>query len=456
MKAFLNNLILKILTLAIGRDISVVATLTTSIFPKTSVEIIRDIQVTVPRAIEEPIVPGAGFSRMFQIWLENANFETAAGNKDMRWLAGQGVLLENYYAVTHPSEPNYIAAVGGDTFGLQNDRYHRIPANISTVIELLDTKQIPWAEYQEDFSYSDVQGANGEGYVRKHDPLSSYDIISNNATRMARIKNFTNFEQDLTSKNLPQWAFFTPNIRNDGHDTGLAFAGRWLHKWLGPLLKNDYFMNGTLIVVTFDEAKQGDIPNKVFTVLLGGAVDPSLRGTTDKMYYNHYSMLSTVSVNWDLPSLGRWDCDANVFSVLANKVGYNNTDIAYQGLSWNVSYPGPLNDVQDLPGWWPRPDTEAKCATGRGVLESVKSVWGTSRGSYNYTNVYPYNNKYHATKGGIPAIGVNDVSSSINPPNATQSQTGSTGGSKNGGSLTKTAPVSLALLLLNIVITALS
>ncbi|KAG7408973.1 Acid phosphatase [Fusarium oxysporum f. sp. raphani] len=393
---------------------------------------------------------------MFQIWLENVNFETAAGNKDMRWLAGQGILLENYYAVSHPSQPNYVAAVGGDTFGLQNDRYHSIPANVSTVIELLDTKQISWTEYQENFSQSDDQGANGDGYVSKHNPLSSYDIISSNATRMARVKNFTDFEQDLAGKNLPQWAFFTPNIRDDGHDTGLAFAGRWLHEWLGPLMDDEYFMNGTLIVVTFDEAKMDDIPNKVFTVLLGGAVHPSLHGTTDSMYYNHYSMLSTVSVNWDLPSLGRWDCDANVFSVLANKVGYKNTDISYQGLSWNVSYPGPLNDVQELPGWWPRPDTEAKCASGRGVLGSVKSVWGRSGGSYNYTNVYPYDNNYQATKGRVPAVGVNDASSSISPSNAAPSQTGSASGSKNSGSLTKTVPVSLAPLLLGIAIAALS
>lgn len=373
----------------------------------------------------------------------------------MHWLAEQGVLLENYYAVTHPSEPNYIAAVGGDTFGLQNDRYHRIPANISTVIELLDTKNIPWAEYQEDFSYRDAPGASRDGYVRKHDPLSSYDIISNNPTRMARIKNFTNFEQDLAGRNLPQWAFFTPNIRNDGHDTGLAFAGRWLHEWLGPLLENEYFVNKTLIVVTFDEAKQHDIPNKVFTVLLGGAVHPSLHGTTDSMYYNHYSMLSTVSVNWGLPSLGRWDCDANVFSILANKVGYKNTNISYEDLLWNVSYPGPLNDVQELPGWWPRPDTEAKCAAGRGVLGSVKSVWGTSGGSYNYTNVYPYDNNYPATKGNIRVVGVNDDASSINPSNAAPTQTGPTSGSKKCGSLPKTTPISLALLVSGIVITTL-
>ncbi|KAH7231129.1 phosphoesterase family-domain-containing protein [Fusarium tricinctum] len=431
MKTFLNTLILTIFTLAIRRDIAVVGKPTTSIFLKPSVETIGDIQATIPRAIEESNVPGVGFSRMFQIWLENVNFDTAAGNKDMRWLADKGVLLENYYAVAHPSQPNYVAAMGGDTFGLQNDRYHRIPANVSTVIELLDTKQISWAEYQENFSYSDVQGANGDGYVSRHNPLSSYDIISSNATRMARIKNFTNFEQDLAGRNLPQWAFFTPNIRDDGHDTGLAFAGRWLRNWLGPLMENEYFMNKTLIVVTFDEAKQHDIPNKVFTVLLGGAVHPSLHGTTDGMYYNHYSMLSTVSVNWDLPSLGRWDCDANVFSVLANKVGYKNTDISYQGLSW-------------------------KCAARRGVLGSVKSVWGKSGGSYNYTNVYPYDNNYQATKGCIPAVGVNDASSSISPSNAAPSQTDCAGGSKNSGSLTKTVPVSLAPLLLGIAIAALS
>ncbi|KAF4333691.1 acid phosphatase [Fusarium beomiforme] len=441
MKTFLSTLTLEILTLAILRNIAVVGKPTTSIFLKPSVETTEDIQATIPRAIEESSVPGVGFSRIFQIWLENVNFETAAVNKDMRWLADQGILLDNYYA--------------GDTFGLQNDGYHPIPANISTVIELLDTKQISWAEYQENFSYSDAQGANGDGYVSKHNPLSSYDVISRNATRMARIKNFTSFEQDLAGRNLPQWAFFTPNIRDDGHDTGLAFAGRWLHEWLGPLMENEYFMNRTLIVVTFDEAKQHDIPNKVFTVLLGGAIHPSLHGTTDSMYYNHYSTLSTVSVNWDLPSLGRWDCDANVFSVLANKVGYKNTDISYQGLSWSVSYPGPLNDAQELPGWWPKPDTEAKCAAGRGVLGSVKSVWGRSGGSYNYTNVYPYDDSYQATKGNIPVVGVNDASSSISPSNAAPSQTGSAG-SKNSGSLMKTVPVFLALLLLGITIAALS
>lgn len=80
MKTFPNNLILKILTLAISRDLAVVGIPPNSIFLKPSVGTIGDIQATVPRAIEESSVLGVGFSRMFQIWLENANFEVCASS----------------------------------------------------------------------------------------------------------------------------------------------------------------------------------------------------------------------------------------------------------------------------------------------------------------------------------------------------------------------------------------
>jgi len=43
-------------------------------------------------------------------------------------LAKQGVTMNNYYAVTHPSEPNYVAAVGGDYFGMADDAFYAIPS----------------------------------------------------------------------------------------------------------------------------------------------------------------------------------------------------------------------------------------------------------------------------------------------------------------------------------------
>lgn len=339
------------------------------------------------------------------------------------------------HAASHPSEPNYIATVGGDNFGLENDGNHSIPSRIATVVDLLDSKGISWAEYLEDYQGGSApsQGASG-GYVRKHDPLSSYDSVTQNQTRAANLKSFVDFEHDLSNKRLPQWAFFTPNIRNDGHDTGLDYAGRWLRGWLGPLLKNDYFTNNTLIVVTFDESGRSNAPNRVFTVLLGGAVPRSMHGTNSTMYFNHYSALSSVSVNWNLTSLGRWDCDANVFPPVAETANYTNTNITYGSMKWKKSYPGPLNSqAQFPPGDWPSPDTGARCAAGNGVLASIKAQWGNSTGTYNYTNVYPYDNGFRDTMGSVPAIGVKDVAGTPRvgsgaPTNANASG-GATGGS---------------------------
>ncbi len=38
-------------------------------------------------------------------------------------LSKQGLLLDSFYGVTHPSEPNYVAAVGGDFFGAASDDF---------------------------------------------------------------------------------------------------------------------------------------------------------------------------------------------------------------------------------------------------------------------------------------------------------------------------------------------
>lgn len=314
--------------------------------------------------------------------------------------------------VSHPSQPNYIASVSGETFGLQNDNDNDIPSFIATVVDLLDTRNISWAEYLEDYPGDPTTSTQGL-YARKHNPLASYQSVSGNSTRAANFKSFVDFDSDLSARRLPQWMVVVPNTRNDGHDTGLAFGAQWLRGWLEPLLKDEYFFNETLIVVTFDEAEPENVVNHIDTVILGGAVPPSARGTTTTMYFNHYSALSTVSVNWDLPSLGRWDCAANVFPPVAEKANYTNTDIVYGSMKWDVSYPGPLNrDAETLPGFWPYPETVAHCAADKGVLPAVIDHWGRSTGTYNYTSVYPYNNGFSQSMGSVPAIGVNDVGDS--------------------------------------------
>ncbi|KAF8129270.1 phosphoesterase family-domain-containing protein [Boletus edulis] len=313
-----------------------------------------------------PYVPGKVFDRFIQIWLENTDFATALANPVLKNLTTQGILLTSYYGVTHPSEPNYIASVGGDFFGLAADSLNYIPSNVSTIVDLLELKGISWSSYQENMPTDGYQGysyTNPDGYtyyVRKHNPLVIYDSVGMNATRGARIRNFNDFAVDVNNNTLSQWMFVTPNLLDDAHDTSVTYAGSWLDYWLVPLLQDPNFNTpGTLILLTFDENGSYNINNQVYSLLLGGVIPQSLWNTTDDTFYTHYSTLSTVQNNWGLGNLGRQDINNtvnNVFAFVADATGYQNNGLTTQNLpllNLTGTYPGPLNPNDYAP--WASP-----------------------------------------------------------------------------------------------------
>ncbi|KAF4553116.1 Acid phosphatase-like protein 2 [Elsinoe fawcettii] len=329
-------------------------------------------------------VKGKAFDRFVQVWLENTDYEAAAADPNLLWLASKGIKLSNYFGVTHPSEPNYVASVGGDNFGIDNDNFNKVAPNVSTVIDLLEDKAISWGEYQEDMPYSGFMGqawvnqkSQANDYVRKHNPAVIYD--SNiSLDRLAKQKNLTYFQKDLASNKLPQWLFITPNMTSDGHDTSVTTAGKWTRSLLEPLLSNQNFMKRTLVLVTFDENHSYTRANRVFSILLGDAVPSSLVGTTDATFYNHYSTLSTVEANWGLHTLGRWDVGANVFDFVAKATGDKNT--AFDAVTsskptrfLNESFAGPFNS--DRKASYPVPNVNL-VKNGRAVLPAIKEKWG--------------------------------------------------------------------------------
>ena len=90
------------------------------------------------------------------------------------WIAKQGITLSKYKAITHPSRPNYVAAVGGSTNGVNSDAFSRIDSSVKTIVDLLEAKGVSWSEYQEDLPYSGFEGdyvnqkSGANDYVRKH------------------------------------------------------------------------------------------------------------------------------------------------------------------------------------------------------------------------------------------------------------------------------------------------
>ncbi|KIJ37533.1 hypothetical protein M422DRAFT_211275 [Sphaerobolus stellatus SS14] len=315
------------------------------------------------------IVPGKQFDRFIQIWLENTDFDTANSSATFRTLSSQGITLTSYYALTHPSEPNYVASVGGDFFGMHDDDLYNIPANISTIVDLLEDKNISWASYQESmpsdgfggFNFSQPNYLNSSAppyvyYVRKHNPLIIFDSVANVPARAALQRNFNDFAADVNASAIPQWLFVTPNLVNDAHDTTIDFASQWLEFWLMPLLADQRFNdNRTLILLTFDENETQTVNNRIFSVLLGGAVPQAMRGTEDSTYYTHYSSLSTVQANWGLGSLGRGDTNktmSNVYGLVANAVGFKNEEVTGNAIPLtNISgpIPGALNSNAYVP-----------------------------------------------------------------------------------------------------------
>jgi acid phosphatase len=249
---------------------------------------------------------------------------------------------------------------------------------------------LPYPGFQ-GFNYSN-QETYANDYVRKHDPLILFDSVTNNATRLQQIKNFTSWNEDLSNQKLPQWAFVTPNMTDDGHDTNVTFASVWERGWISALLNNTYLMDNTLILLTFDESEHYTIQNKVFSILLGGAIPENLKGTVDNTFYTHYSAIASVSANWGLPSLGRWDCGANLFQVVANQTGYVNYGVDTTNLYLNNSFPGPLssNTYSKYSSAWPVPLTSGECSAGNGILEAVVQIYGKLQPTYNYTAPFPY------------------------------------------------------------------
>src|SRR6266550_838828 len=140
----------------------------------------------------------------------------------------------------------------------------------------------------------------------------------------------TLLQGDITKNNMPAYSFYTPNINNDGHDTGASYAGTWLVNFLESTLYDAKFMEEALVLITFDEAGSSNARNQVWSCLIGGVIPDELKGTTDDTFYTHYSALRTVELNWGLGSLGQGDANqtlSNVFSFAASTLGYTNVAV---------------------------------------------------------------------------------------------------------------------------------
>jgi hypothetical protein len=144
-------------------------------------------------------------------------------------------------------------------------------------------------------------------------PFLSFKDVEDDKARCARVVNASQLSKDVANRNLADYSLYVPDLNNDGHDTGVAYADRWLSGTFGPLLQDPRFTSGLLFIVTFDEDEHRLLGgNRVLTIMVGEAVSP---GTILDGEYSHYSLLRLVEDEFGLGSLGLNDARAAVIGI---------------------------------------------------------------------------------------------------------------------------------------------
>lgn len=244
------------------------------------------------------------FKKVMIVVFENTDAAQAEAQPFFSSIAKKGLRFDNFFAETHPSQGNYVALISGDQQNIHNDSNVNIDA--PHLGDLLEKAGKTWKVYAEGYPGNCFLGARSGNYVRKHVPFLSFKNVQESPTRCANIQNSSSLESDIASGELPDFSMFIPDLKNDGHDTGVAFADSWAGKFFSPLLANPAFMKDMLVIFTFDESSMFG-GNLIYTAFVGSSVEAN---TVFTPRVTHYDVLRTIEDHFNLGTLGRSDLTA--------------------------------------------------------------------------------------------------------------------------------------------------
>jgi len=253
------------------------------------------------------------FSHVLVIVIENKEFSEVIGNAAMpnfnQW-AGRYALLTRYHGVTHPSLPNYLALIGGDFFGIQEDCAD-CTVDGPSLPDLLEARGRTWKAYLEGLPSPGFTGATSGRYWKKHNPFVYFNGLLEDPARLkSKVVPLEALKADLEKDRIPDFAFIMPDICNSAHDCSLDVTDAWLGRTVGAILGSPAYDASTLIVLTFDEGSSNEGccgsaatagGGRVATVLISPLIQP---GCQDETPYSHYSLLKTLLAAWELRLIG--------------------------------------------------------------------------------------------------------------------------------------------------------
>jgi phosphatidylinositol-3-phosphatase len=245
--------------------------------------------------------PSGGPTKVLTFVEENSSFTQMHDQMPyVDSLARQYAYATDFHAITHPSEPNYLAMAGGSTFGVTDDGPPSVNgakvADASSVFDQAIARGLTAKLYAESMPSNCDTTPNGL-YAVKHNPWAyfaagsascgQYDVPSGTPSSGA-------LATDIASNALPNVGMVIPNLCNDAHNDGCSLAGAddWLKGWLPQILSSSDFTSGRLaVVITADEDDHSG-GNQILTVVLS-ADGP--HGSVVSSPLTHYSLSGLYS-----------------------------------------------------------------------------------------------------------------------------------------------------------------
>jgi acid phosphatase len=260
----------------------------------------------VPRNAVPPLGK-TGIRHVLVLILENGNPDHAAGQPFMQRLAREGMVLNRFYAMAHPSQPNYIALISGSTADALTNR----PITLDRP-HLGGALGKGWKVYAEDYPALAgkcnpvAEGGRDRMYVRRHVPFLSFrDVQQGDCSQIVPLNTADDpvaaLRADIENDTLPAFGMIVPNLIHDGHGVLrnvpvekravlLRPANQWLMDNIAPLLGK--LPDDTIFILTFDEDETEEaVDNRVFTAIWGKHVR---QGTSDDVY-DHLDLLATIA-----------------------------------------------------------------------------------------------------------------------------------------------------------------
>ena len=221
-----------------------------------------------------------------------------------------GGLASNYFAITHPSLPNYLDIFGGSSDHGRLQPLGRLPRqraesrgqprrrrpNVEGLlrVDALDTEERQTAE----------------PYGVRATPFVYFDDIrfGRPALCSAFRPRSVQLASDLASNSTtPNFVWITPNVCNDMHDCSVATGNGWLGSNVPPILTSPACtVDRCLVIVTWDE-DDGSQSNQVLTIFAGSAAQAGVVSTTR---HDHFDVLRTIEQFFGLPTLTANDAAA--------------------------------------------------------------------------------------------------------------------------------------------------